>query len=73
MSVQYCSSNLMREELQCGDSRLTPWVTTCRPRTYNGNSLVVQDDAKQATVDGEPAVVVDEAELLELVHEVTDA
>ena len=33
----------------------------------------MQDDAQQATVDGEPAVVVDEAKLFKLVHEMTDA
>jgi len=38
-----------------------------------GTPLVVQDDAEQATVDGKPAVVIDEAQLLELVHEMTDA
>ena len=35
--------------------------------------LVVQDDAEQAAVDGEPTLVVDEAKPLELVHEMTDA
>src|SRR5271157_5293771 len=35
--------------------------------------LVVQDNAQQAAVDGEPTVVVDEAEVLKLVHEMTDA
>jgi len=38
-----------------------------------GRPLVVQDDAEEATVDGKPAVVIDEAQLLELVHEMTDA
>jgi len=38
-----------------------------------GTPLVVQDDAEQATVDGKPAVVIDEAQLLEIVHEMTDA
>ena len=33
----------------------------------------MQDDAQEAAVDGEPAVVVDEAKLFELVHEMTDA
>ena len=38
-----------------------------------GTPLVVQDDAEKATVDGEPAVVVDEAKPFKLVHEMTDA
>ena len=33
----------------------------------------MQDNAQEAAVDGEPAVVVDEAKLFELVHEMTDA
>ena len=33
----------------------------------------MQDNAQEATVDVEPAVVVDEAKLFELVHEMTDA
>jgi len=36
--------------------------------SHSGQSLV-QDDAHQGTVDGDVAVVVDEPELLELVHE----
>ena len=43
---------------------------------YAGTPLVVQDDAEEATVDGEPAVVavvIDEAQLLELIDEMTDA
>ena len=36
-------------------------------------SLVVQNNAQKATVDSEPAVVVNEAQLFELVHEMTDA
>ena len=35
--------------------------------------LVVQNDAEKAAVDGESPVVIDEAELLELVHEMTDS
>ena len=38
-----------------------------------GTPLVVQDDAEEATVDGKPAAVINEAQLLELIHEVTDA
>ena len=38
-----------------------------------GTPLVVQDNAEEATVDGEPAVVFDEAQLLELIHEMTDS
>jgi hypothetical protein len=35
--------------------------------------LVVQNHAEEAAVDGEPAIVIDEAQLLELIHEMTDA
>ena len=38
-----------------------------------GTPLVVQDDAEEAMVDGKPAAVINEAQLLELIHEVTDA
>ena len=43
-------------------------VTSGRPRL-----LVVQDNAQQGVVYVEPAIVVDESQLLKLIHEKIDA
>jgi hypothetical protein len=36
---------------------------------WAGRLLVVQNHTEEATVDGESAMVIDEAQLLELIHE----
>ena len=62
-SGQYCSSSLWREKLLCG-----PGATT----EGSAGRLIVQDHAEEAAIDRQRAAgVVDKAEPLKLIHEMT--